>query len=63
MVTGPPNRNKCPILSKYEKKLKNQNIRAIVYVFSIEHMVINNKESGSMKIHLLEEINNLTITK
>ena len=34
VVTAPPERNKCPILSKYEKEIKKSNIRAIVYVSS-----------------------------
>ena len=34
VVTAPPERNKCPILSKYEKEIKKSNIRAIVYLSS-----------------------------
>ena len=34
LVVTAPQRNKCPILSKYEKEIKESNIRAIVYVSS-----------------------------
>ena len=34
VVTAPPEGNKCPILSKYEKEIKKSNIRAIVYLSS-----------------------------
>ena len=34
VITAPPERNKCPILSKYKTEIKKSNIRAIVYVSS-----------------------------
>tara|TARA_A100001015_G_scaffold280081_1_gene341921 strand:+ start:452 stop:1297 length:846 start_codon:yes stop_codon:yes gene_type:complete len=34
VITAPPEKNKCPILSKYEKTIKDSNIRAIIYVSS-----------------------------
>ena len=34
VITAPPEKNKCPILSKYKKIIKDSNIRAIIYVSS-----------------------------
>ncbi len=34
IVTAPPNNGKCPIFSKYEKVIKDSNIRSILYVSS-----------------------------
>ena len=34
VVTAPPNKNKCPILSNYKKVIKASNVRSILYVSS-----------------------------
>ena len=34
VITAPPDKKSCPILSKYKEQIKNSNIRSIVYISS-----------------------------